>query len=59
MDNKSRLSLSIDYLNQIDKELNQEQKENGSREVAIAITHLQTAILWLQKSEFIVSEVVK
>lgn len=41
-------SSALPYLKDAEKALKEEQTDTPSREGAIALTHLQTAILWLE-----------
>lgn len=41
---------SLDLLKAAEQKLKQEQENNPNRAAAIALTNLQTAILWLEKS---------
>jgi hypothetical protein len=42
---------SLTYLKDAELNLKREQEKNPNRAAAIALTHLQTAILWLQEAQ--------
>ena len=41
----------INYLKLAELEIQKQQSTNANRKLAIALTHLQTAILWIEDSE--------
>lgn len=41
----------INYLRLAEIEIQKQQSANANRKLAIALTHLQTAILWVKDSE--------
>lgn len=44
-------SESLTYLREAELKLQREQSQTSNRDRAIALTHIQTAILWLCKDE--------